>query len=383
MPKNIWDQTSTELLDTPKAGDGAIYGQPGETLVVNADRTGLQWAQAGGAGSVGPANTLSIGTVTGGPVAQATITGTAPSQTLNLVLPKGDQGIQGVPGANGADSTVPGPAGPAGPPGPGTTPDEFGNLTEAKISQIQTADVDWIFIVNPESNIAPSGDLRVNKTVPAALNGDMTGHMIRYQASDNSWTDFGRWSGIPGQPGATGPASTVPGPAGAAAQMAIGTVTTLPSGSSATASVTGTAPNFSLNLGLPSGPAGSNGANGATGATGATGPAGPQGPAYIATYEAITNQTIDFGAGEPDMVSRTVTGAASWTFTNNPAAGTVACRFLELTNGGLGTQTWPASVKWENGVVPTLTSAGVDILAFYTRDGGVTHRGVVWAKDSK
>lgn len=57
----------------------------------------------GNPGSAGPANTLSIGTVEGGDTASATITGTSPSQTLNLVLPKGPQGDPGNDGTNGAD----------------------------------------------------------------------------------------------------------------------------------------------------------------------------------------------------------------------------------------------------------------------------------------
>ena len=55
-------------------------------------------------GLVGPANTLSIGTVTTSPpgaAAEATITGTAPNQTLSLVTPRGDQGIQGIQGIQG------------------------------------------------------------------------------------------------------------------------------------------------------------------------------------------------------------------------------------------------------------------------------------------
>lgn len=52
-------------------------------------------------GPPGPANTLSIGTVTDGISADATITGTAPTQTLNLVLPKGDDGTDGTDGDNG------------------------------------------------------------------------------------------------------------------------------------------------------------------------------------------------------------------------------------------------------------------------------------------
>jgi hypothetical protein len=49
----------------------------------------------GETGAPGPANSLSIGTVESGADATASITGTSPSQTLNLVLPKGDTGPQG------------------------------------------------------------------------------------------------------------------------------------------------------------------------------------------------------------------------------------------------------------------------------------------------
>lgn len=57
----------------------------------------------GDTGATGAANTLTIGTVTGGSSAAATITGTAPNQTLNLTLPKGDKGDTGNTGANGQD----------------------------------------------------------------------------------------------------------------------------------------------------------------------------------------------------------------------------------------------------------------------------------------
>ena len=51
-------------------------------------------------------------------------------------------------------------------------------------------------------------------------------------------------------------------------QLSIGTVTTGAAGSNASASITGTSPNFKLNLTIP---------RGNTGATGATGPQGPSG----------------------------------------------------------------------------------------------------------
>ena len=72
-----------------------------ETTVVVANDQGPQGIK-GDTGSTGPANTLSVGTVTGGVTAAATITGTAPTQTLNLVLPKGDKGDTGLTGTTGA-----------------------------------------------------------------------------------------------------------------------------------------------------------------------------------------------------------------------------------------------------------------------------------------
>ena len=63
---------------------------------------GLPKGEKGAKGDTGPANNLKIGTVTKGTEAAATITGTAPNQTLNLVLPKGDKGDKGATGETGA-----------------------------------------------------------------------------------------------------------------------------------------------------------------------------------------------------------------------------------------------------------------------------------------
>ena len=57
--------------------------------------------EKGDTGATGAPNVLSIGTVTSGGTASATITGTSPTQTLNLVLPKGDTGNTGATGAAG------------------------------------------------------------------------------------------------------------------------------------------------------------------------------------------------------------------------------------------------------------------------------------------
>jgi hypothetical protein len=62
-------------------------------------------------GPEGRPNSLTIGNVQGGATAAATITGSAPSQVLNLTLPQGAQGIQGIQGPVG-------PVGATGPQGP-------------------------------------------------------------------------------------------------------------------------------------------------------------------------------------------------------------------------------------------------------------------------
>lgn len=56
----------------------------------------------GATGPVGPANLLTIGTVQSGTQASASISGTAPAQTLSLVLPQGERGPIGPTGAPGA-----------------------------------------------------------------------------------------------------------------------------------------------------------------------------------------------------------------------------------------------------------------------------------------
>ena len=77
-----------------------------------------------------------------------------------------------------------------------------------------------------------------------------------------------------GPTGATGPT----GPSGDTPTLEIGTVTTGEPGTQATASITGTAPNYILNLTIPQGPTGPQGLQGEVGATGPTGPTGATGP---------------------------------------------------------------------------------------------------------
>jgi hypothetical protein len=78
-----------------KDGSDGPQGPRGDTGTPGKD------GEPGPRGDPGPANTLAIGSVTGGTTAAATITGSAPNQLLSLVLPKGDKGDKGDTGAKG------------------------------------------------------------------------------------------------------------------------------------------------------------------------------------------------------------------------------------------------------------------------------------------
>ena len=89
--------------------------------------------------------------------------------------------------------------------------------------------------------------------------------------------------------------------------------------------------------------------------------------------QAVSASAVDASTG--NWFTKTATGALSWTVTNCPSSSYSYGFILELTNGGLGTQTWMTGTKWPAGTAPTLQSAGTDILVFLTRDGGTTWRG--------
>ncbi|MBF0380125.1 MAG: hypothetical protein HQL69_03850 [Magnetococcales bacterium] len=108
-------------------------------------------------------------------------------------------------------------------------------------------------------------------------------------------------------------------------------------------------------------------------------------------YGEITNALGDLGGGSADIdltlgnvVSATVS-TATQTFTfSNPTAADEGCGFvLVLINGGSQTVNWPASCDFAGGTAPTLTTAGVDILTFFTIDGGTTWHGNLAIADSK
>lgn len=82
-------------------GDKGEQGPRGETGPQGIQGEKGNIGPQGLKGDSGPANTISIGTVESGEVARATMTGTSPNQTLNLVLPQGEKGDKGDKGEKG------------------------------------------------------------------------------------------------------------------------------------------------------------------------------------------------------------------------------------------------------------------------------------------
>lgn len=95
--------------------EGTVTSYSSTTLIINVPTgraigsgTFTSW-NVNIAGDVGPANSLAIGSVTTGAAgssASATITGTAPSQTLDLVIPRGNTGATGAAGPQGATGSA-------------------------------------------------------------------------------------------------------------------------------------------------------------------------------------------------------------------------------------------------------------------------------------
>ena len=91
----------------------------------------------------------------------------------------------------------------------------------------------------------------------------------------------------------------------------------------------------------------------------------------------------DIAVSTADVFSKTISGATTFTVSSVPTSSKFSSFVLELTNGGSAVVTWWSGIKWAGGTAPTLTASGLDILTFYTRDGGTTWRGNVYSKDNK
>ena len=79
-----------------------------------------------------------------------------------------------------------------------------------------------------------------------------------------------------------------------------------------------------------------------------------------------------------NVFTHTLTENVTYTFSHPAASGRASAFILKVTQGSTArTNTWPTSVDWAAATAPTLTatSAGVDVFAFITVDGGTNYYG--------
>ena len=360
-------------------GDTGASGGSGETTVVNP--------------------TITIGTVTSGDTASATITGDSPNYTLNLVLPKGDKGDKGDTGeaGSGGDVDLTGYAELTGATFTGNisspivaatryfvTPTLVGEGDDSKyfhrvvfghrnfdkmefheygglfrflenknggvndgrlLFQISTSAVDssvdlkerGVRVYSP-NNKPTAADLGITTgtngaTFTPAVDdaGNLSWSNDKDLANPNTVNIKGDKGdkGDKGEKGDTG----AKGADGKTPTISIGTVDTGAAGTNASATITGTTPNLTLNLTIPKGDKGNNGVNGQTPkisiGTVTTGAAGSSASASISgtTPNLTLNLTIPKGdkgdkgdKGAVGTVSKTVktlTSASSVTLTTD------------------------------------------------------------------
>jgi len=215
----------------------------------------------GATGPTGQFGAISIGTVSAGAIAAASVAGSPGSQLLSMVLPLGPAGATGPTGAVGATPTV-----------------QIGNVTtgSAAASVTQVA-----------------GGVLLNIVIPPGPTG-----------APSTVTGPAGAQGVTGPSGSTGAASTVTGPTGVLEYYASPTAPTpLRSGAVWIDEDTG---RVFLRYETQWIEFGVQGERGPTGATGAVGPSGPQGSVGSA---GVTGPTGSVGATGPSGGPTGATGA--------------------------------------------------------------------------
>lgn len=262
----------------------------------------------------GDPNVLNIGTVKTGTSASATIVGNSPNQTLNLVLPKGDKGdafkyedftaeqllaLKGEKGETGEQ----GKQGIQGEPGPAgkdfSISRTYPSIAEMEADKDNVSEGEFVSIVSDVED-PDNAKVYIKGKTDFSFLFDLSG--ATGMKGEKGDPGIQGKQGEPGQQGNPGPANV----------LTIGTVS---SGTTASATITGTSPSQKLNLVLPKGEAGTNGSNGKDGVTPTikvgtvtTGNAGTN--ASVSASTSGTTTTLDF------TIPRGNTGSAGTNGTN-------------------------------------------------------------------
>ena len=249
MSKNNNEYTLNFGIPKGNKGDTGASGGSGETTVINP--------------------TITIGTVTNGDTASATITGDSPNYILNLVLPIGDKGDKGDVGTKGEDGITPTIA--VG----NTTTGEAG--TNANVTMSKSGTTYTFNFTIPKGVKGDKGDAGADGAKgdkgdkgDAGAKGekgdpftyaDFTSEQLATLKGDKGDKGDTGADGVKGDKGDRGEK----GADGVTPTFTIGTVSTGEAGSTATVTVTGTAPNYVLNFTIPKGDKGDAGEAGTGG----------------------------------------------------------------------------------------------------------------------
>jgi len=97
-------------------------------------------------------------------------------------------------------------------------------------------------------------------------------------------------------------------------------------------------------------------------------------------YDYGTGGSVSIDLSLGNNFRRQFNTAATITYTGAPASNAFGFT-LTTVNAGAYSITWPASIDWVGGTAPILTSAGTDVLTFFTFNGGTTYYGFVVGKN--
>lgn len=86
----------------------------------------------------------------------------------------------------------------------------------------------------------------------------------------------------------------------------------------------------------------------------------------------VTGEAVTLDLKTANNFTHNVTANTAFTVTAN-TGNSFQLGTLVLTNGGAFTVTWPSSFKWADGAPPSLMESGIDVITFFTLNGGTIY----------
>lgn len=97
---------------------------------------------------------------------------------------------------------------------------------------------------------------------------------------------------------------------------------------------------------------------------------------YLETVGTVSGNDVQLNTG--NMFFDTVSSSKTYTFSSPPSSGTAYSFTLIVEVSGSVVIGWPSSVKWPEGVSPSLPDSGETfVCVFFTADAGSTYYGFV------